>query len=33
MKGLDGFLERDRDRSLFDLPPKPQKRMTSQLRK
>ena len=22
MKGLDGFLERDRDRSLFDLPPK-----------
>ena len=23
MKGLDGFLERDRDRALFDLPPKP----------
>ena len=22
MKGLDGFLERDRDRELFDLPPK-----------
>ena len=22
MKGLDGFLERDRDRSLFDLPPR-----------
>ena len=22
MKGLDGFLERDRDRALFDLPPK-----------
>ena len=21
MKGLDGFLERDRDRELFDLPP------------
>ncbi len=21
MKGLDGFLERDRDRKLFDLPP------------
>ena len=24
MKGLDGFLERDRDRALFDLPPKSQ---------
>ena len=24
MKGLDGFLERDRDRKLFDLDPKPQ---------
>ena len=24
MKGLDSFLERDRDRALFDLPPKPQ---------
>ena len=23
MKGLDGFLERDRDRALFDLPPRP----------
>ena len=23
MKGLDGFLERDRDRELFDLPPRP----------
>ena len=23
MKGLDGFLERDRDRALFDLAPKP----------
>ena len=23
IKGLDGFLERDRDRALFDLPPKP----------
>ena len=22
MKGLDGFLERDRDRELFDLPPR-----------
>ena len=22
MKGLDGFLERDRDRELFDMPPK-----------
>ena len=22
MKGLDGFLDRDRDRALFDLPPK-----------
>ena len=22
-QGLDGFLERDRDRALFDLPPKP----------
>ena len=21
MKGLDGFLDRDRDRALFDLPP------------
>ena len=24
MKGLDGFLERDRDRALFDLDPKPE---------
>ena len=24
MKGLDSFLERDRDRALFDLPAKPQ---------
>ncbi len=23
MRGLDGFLERDRDRALFDLAPKP----------
>ena len=23
MKGLDGFLERDQDRALFDLPPRP----------
>ena len=23
IKGLDGFLERDRDRELFDLPPRP----------
>ena len=23
MKGLDGFLERDRDRELFDFPPRP----------
>ncbi len=23
MKGLDSFLERDGDRELFDLPPKP----------
>ena len=23
MKGLNGFLERDRDRELFDLPPRP----------
>ena len=23
VKGLDGFLERDRNRALFDLPPKP----------
>ena len=23
MKGLDGFLDRDRDRALFDLPQKP----------
>ena len=25
MKGLDCFLERDRDRILFDLPPRPPK--------
>ena len=23
MQGLDGFLERDQDRALFDLPPRP----------
>ena len=23
MKGLDEFLERDRDRAVFDLPPRP----------
>ena len=27
MKGLDGFLERERDRELFDLQPRPNPRL------
>lgn len=35
MKGLDGFLERDRDRALFDLPdrPKPASKRIFQFRR
>ena len=31
MRELDGFLERDRDRKLFDLPPKPQSQSRGKL--